>query len=34
MENITKIEKKWRNKWEEENIYKFEFDAKKKNYIV
>ena len=29
MENITKIEKKWRNKWEEENIYKFEFDAKK-----
>lgn len=29
MENITKIEKKWRNKWEEENIYKFEFDDKK-----
>lgn len=29
MENITEIEKKWQQKWEDEKIYKFDKDSKK-----
>ena len=34
MENITKIEEKWRKKWEAAGIYKFDKDSKKEKYYV